>query len=287
MDKENETIINTVTEVEISDNHDSQLYDLKVSILFYVIQCLLFLFTLYINILVHRMAQREKMVLSWELKLDSICNIVSSIYYLIFMAIAKFSSPPLVIFGEWYCKASEVIMAFDLFRTLTFTFTIGVYRYVFIVRGEWINIYESRKKLVKRTMFLIKMFFLVLFTAKFVIFNRNSPFIELWSHWCREGVPHTTPRNANSTISILSHEKHFYSVTPDGNAMVTLFGLIKNGGLSTSLKIFCIIIDILIFISILNVTEGVFHYRIGKFLKKYVYLFNSNQFEPVYLVAIA
>ena len=287
MDKENETIINTVTEVEISDNHDSQLYDLKVSILFYVIQCLLFLFTLYINILVHRMAQREKMVLSWELKLDSICNIVSSIYYIMFMAIAKFSSPPLVIFGEWYCKASEVIMAFDLFRTLTFTFTIGVYRYVFIVRGEWINIYESRKKLVKRTMFLIKMFFLVLFTAKFVIFNRNSPFIELWSHWCREGVPHTTPRNANSTISILSHEKHFYSVTPDGNAMVTLFGLIKNGGLSTSLKIFCIIIDILIFISILNVTEGVFHYRIGKFLKKYVYLFNSNQFEPVYLVAIA
>ena len=268
MDKENETIINTVTEVEISDNHDSQLYDLKVSILFYVIQCLLFLFTLYINILVHRMAQREKMVLSWELKLDSICNIVSSIYYLIFMAIAKFSSPPLVIFGEWYCKASEVIMAFDLFRTLTFTFTIGVYRYVFIVRGEWINIYESRKKLVKRTMFLIKMFFLVLFTAKFVIFNRNSPFIELWSHWCSEGVPHTTPRNANSTISILSHEKHFYSVTPDGNAMVTLFGLIKNGGLSTSLKIFCIIIDLLIFISILNVTEGVFHYRIGKFLKK-------------------
>ena len=60
MDKENETIINTMTEVEISDNHDSQLYDLKVSVLFYVIQCLLFIFTLYINTLVHRMAQREK-----------------------------------------------------------------------------------------------------------------------------------------------------------------------------------------------------------------------------------
>ena len=268
MDRENETNIDTMEKVEIYNDQESQLHDLKVAILFYVIQCLLFVFTLYINILVHRMARREKMVLSWELKVDSTCNILSSIHSLILMAIGKFASPPSVIFGEWYCKASEVIMAFDLFRTLTFTFTIGVYRYVFIVRGEWINIYESRKKLVKRTMFLIKMFFLVLFTAKFVIFNRNSPFIELWSHWCSEGVPHTTPRNANSTTFILSHEKHFYSVTPDGNAMVTLFGLIKNGGLSTSLKIFCIIIDILIFISILNVTEGVFHYRIGKFLKK-------------------
>ena len=125
-------------------------------------------------------------------------------------------------------------------------------------------------------MFLTKIFFLVLFTTKFVIFNRNSPFIELWNHWCSEGVLQTTINSANATVFRLSHEKHFYAVTPDGNAMVTLFGLIKNGGLTTSLKIFCIIVDLLIFISILNVTEGVFHYRIGKFLKKYVSLFNSN-----------
>ena len=268
MDKENHTTtIDKLTEVEICDNRESQLYDLKVSILFYAIQCLLFLFTLYINILVYRMAKREKMVLSWELKVDSMCNIYSSIYGLTFMAIAKFSSPPSVIFGEWYCNLSEVIMAFDLFRTLTITFTIGVYRYIFIVRGEWINIYESRKKRVVRAIFGIKLFFLVLFTTKFVIFNRNSPFIEIWNHWCSEGVLHTTRNSANATIFRLSHEKHFYSVTPDRNAMVTLFGLIKNGGLSTCLKIFCVMVDLIIFLCVLDVTECLLHYKIGKFLK--------------------
>ena len=217
------------------------------------------------------MAQREKMALSWELKLDSMCNIVSSIYYLIFMAIAKFFSPPSVIFGEWYCKASEVIMAFDLFRTLTITFTIGVYRYVFIVHGEWINITESRKKLVKRAIFVIKLFFLVLFTTKFVVFNRNNPLIKVWNKWCSEGI--FGPTNENAAICILSSETHFYSLTPDRNAMVTLFGLIKNDGLSACLKIFCVIVDLLIFLSVLNVTEGVLHYKIGIFLKMYVHIF--------------
>ena len=257
--EKNGTIIQKMTDIEIYEDDESQFY-IKVDILFYVIQCLLFLFTLYINILVHRMAQREKMALSWELKVDSICNIFSSIYYLIFMAIAKFVSPPLVSFGEWYCKASEVIMAFDLFRTLTITFTIGVYRYVFIVHGEWINTTEARKKLVKRAIFVIKLFFLVLFTTKFVVFNRNSPFIKVWNKWCREG-------EFGPTIFRLSSETHFYSLTPDRNAMVTLFGLIKNVGLSACLKIFCVIVDLLIFLSVLNFTEGVLHYQIGIFLK--------------------
>ena len=266
----NETIIQKMTDIEIYEDYEAQFY-IKVDILFYVLQCLLFVFTLYINILVHRMAQREKMALSWELKLDSMCNIVSSIYYLIFMAIAKFISPPSVIIGEWFCKASEVIKAFDLFRTLTITFTIGVYRYVFIVHGEWINITESRKKLVKRAIFVIKLFSLVLFTTKFVVFNRNNPLIKVWNKWCSEGI--FGPTNENAAICILSSETHFYSLTPDRNAMVTLFGLIKNDGLSACLKIFCVIVDLLIFLSVLNVTEGVLHYKIGIFLKMYVYIF--------------
>ena len=264
MDKENETIIDTMTEVEIYDGLESQLYDLKVSILFYVIQCLLFPYTLYINILVHRMARREKMVLSWEFKVDSICNIFSSFYYVIYMAIAKFSYPMSESFGQWSCKVSDVIMSFDLFRTLTITFTIGVYRYIFIVHGDWINIGESRKKLVRRAIFVIRLFFLVLFTSKFVIFNRNSPFIELWNSWCSEGVLNTTPKSSNATIFTMSH---IYAETPDRKAMVTLFGLIKNGGLSTCLKIFCVLVDLLIFLCVLNVTEGLLHYKIGKFLK--------------------
>ena len=261
MENENKTTIIKITDIETYENTEYHLY-VKLDFLFYVIQCISFLFTLYFNTLVHRMAQREKMVLSWEFKVDSICNIFSSIYYLIYMAIAKFSYPLSEIFGEWSCKVTDVIMPFDLFRTLTITFTIGVYRYIFIVHGEWIG--ESRKKRVRRAIFLIKLFFLIIFTSKFVIFNRNNPFIELWNSWCSEGVLNTTPKSSNATIFTMSH---IYAETPDRKAMVTLFGLIKNGGLSTCLKLYCILVDVLMFLCILNLTEGVLHYKIGKFLK--------------------
>ena len=261
MENENKTTIIKITDIETYENTEYHLY-VKLDFLFYVIQCISFLFTLYFNTLVHRMAQREKMVLSWEFKVDSICNIFSSIYYLIYMAIAKFSYPLSEIFGEWSCKVTDVIMSFDLFRTLTITFTIGVYRYIFIVHGEWIG--ESRKKRVRRAIFLIKLFFLIIFTSKFVIFNRNNPFIELWNSWCSEGVLNTTPKSSNATIFTMSH---IYAETPDRKAMVTLFGLIKNGGLSTCLKLYCILVDVLMFLCILNLTEGVLHYKIGKFLK--------------------
>ena len=264
MENESKAMIIKMADIETYENLEYHLY-MKLDILFYVIQCISFLFTLYVNTLVHRMAQREKMVLSWEFKVDSICNILSSIYYMIYMAIAKFSYPLSQSFGEWSCKVTDVIMSFDLFRTLTITFTVGVYRYIFIVHGEWIG--ESRKKRVRRAIFLIKLFFLVIFTSKFVIFNRNSPFIELWNSWCGEGVLNTTTNSSNATIFRLSLEKHFYSETPDRKAMVTLFGLIKSGGLSTCLKIYCILVDALIFLCILNLTEGVLHYKIGKFLK--------------------
>ena len=266
MDKKNKTIIQQVPYVDIYDGPDLQ-FNMTMSILFYVVQRISLFFALYVNTLVHRMAQREKMVLSWEFKVDSICNIFSSFYYVIYMAIAKFSYPMSESFGQWSCKASDVIMSFDLFRTLTITFTIGVYRYIFIVHGDWINIGESRKKVVRRAIFVIRLFFLVLFTSKFVIFNRNNPFIELWNHWCDEGVLYTLPNSSNETTFMVSTEKHFYSETPDRKAMVTLFGLIKNGGLSTCLKIFCVLVDLLIFLCVLNVTEGVLHYKIGKFLK--------------------
>ena len=266
MGNENKTIIIKMTDIETYENPEYHLY-MKLDILFYVIQCISFLFSVYVNTLVHRMAQREKMVLSWEFKVDSICNIFSSFYYVIYMAIAKFSYPMSESFGQWSCKVSDVIMSFDLFRTLTITFTIGVYRYIFIVHGDWINIGESRKKLVRRAIFVIRLFFLVLFTSKFVIFNRNNPFIELWNHWCDEGVLYTLPNSSNETTFMVSTEKHFYSETPDRKAMVTLFGLIKKGGLSTCLKIFCVLVDLLIFLCVLNLTEGVLHYKIGKFLK--------------------
>ena len=87
---------------------------MTLSILFYVMLWLPLLPVLYINILVFRMAKRETMILSWELKVDSICNMLSTIHHLFFIGIVKFASPASVNLDEWYCLVSKIINSFDV-----------------------------------------------------------------------------------------------------------------------------------------------------------------------------
>ena len=89
---------------------DEQPLDLTTSIWFYVIQWLLILPTLYLNILVFRMAMRDAVALSLELKLYSLCNILSSIYILIFMGVIKFAFPASSTVGSWYCHISNIAL---------------------------------------------------------------------------------------------------------------------------------------------------------------------------------
>ena len=234
---------------------------MTLSILFYVILWLALLPVLYINILVFRMAKRETMILSWELKVDSICNILSTIHHLFVIGIFKFAIPASVNLSEWYCIVSEIIASFDIFRHLTMTLSIGVYRYIFIMHGALMS--AKRKKRIKRTLFATKALLLVLFTSKFVIFSGKGKF---WSSVCNKGEPGLTA-NHEFYLGWFPAEM-FYTEPPGQHAIITIFGLVEHGALAVSLQVFCIIVDLLILVSILNVTEGVLHYRIGTFLKK-------------------
>ena len=234
---------------------------MTLSILFYVILWLALLPVLYINILVFRMAKRETMILSWELKVDSICNMLSTIHHLFLSGTLSFGFRASVIWGEWYYYVSKMIISFDVLRNLTMTFSIGVYRYIFIMHGALMS--AKRKKRIKRTLFATKALLLVLFTSKFVIFSGKGKF---WSSVCNKGEPGLTA-NHEFYLGWFPAEM-FYTEPPGQHAIITIFGLVEHGALAVSLKVFCIIVDLLILVSILNVTEGVLHYRIGTFLKK-------------------
>ena len=236
---------------------------MKLSILFYVTLWLTLLPVLYINVLVYRMTKRETMILSWELKVDSICNMLSTIHHLFLSGTLSFGFRASVIWGEWYYYVSKMIISFDVLRNLTMTFSIGVYRYIFIMHGESMSV--ERKKRIKNTLFATKVLFLVLFTSKFVIFGSTE---EFWNFFCNENESGLTANDLNTTTLGGLTAKWFYTVQPGQNALVTIFGLIENGASAVILKVFCVIVDLLILVSILNVTEGVLHYRIGKFLKK-------------------
>ena len=234
---------------------------MTLSILFYVMLWLPLLPVLYINILVFRMAKRETMILSWELKVDSICNILSTIHHLFVIGIFKFAIPASVNLSEWYCIVSEIIASFDIFRHLTMTFSIGVYRYIFIMHGALMS--AKRKKRIKRTLFATKALLLVLFTSKFVIFSGEGKF---WNSVYNKGEPGLT---ANHQFYFGWFPAEMFDPEPPGQyAIITIFGLVEHGALAVILKVFCIVVDLLILVSILNITEGVLHYRIGTFLKK-------------------
>ena len=207
------------------------------------------------------MAKRETMILSWELKVDSICNMLSTIHHLFFIGIVNFGFPASVILGEWYCYVSKMIISFDLLRHLTMTFSIGVYRYIFIMHGALMS--AKRKKRIRRTLFATKALLLVLFTSKIVIFSGEGKF---WNSVYNKGEPGLS---ANHQFYFGWFPAEMFDPEPPGQyAIITIFGLVEHGALAVILKVFCIIVDLLILVSILNITEGVLHYRIGTFLKK-------------------
>ena len=69
MELENQLLINRTRDTGIELTHEKQL-DVTVSIISYILQWILFFPSLYINVLVYRMAQREKKKV--EFKADEI-----------------------------------------------------------------------------------------------------------------------------------------------------------------------------------------------------------------------
>ena len=263
MELENPLFINRTRDTEIERTDETQL-DVTVSIISYILQWILFFPSLYINVLVYRMAQREKNSLSLELTVESICNILSTIFQLSFMGLIKFAAPASAILGGGYCHVSNVIMSFEMFRFLSTTFTITVYRYIFIIHSEKIHRSEKLKKYIKWTIFSIKWFLLLLFTAKFVIFNGEDLFVKVWYSVCNGKELGASFRDTSRD----SLKESFYILTEDEKFLLTIFGPVQNSAVILCLKVFCIVVDLLIIASMFNLTEGIFHGKIAKYLKE-------------------
>ena len=263
MERENQLFINRTRDTGIELTNEKQL-DVTVSIISYILQWILFFPSLYINVLVYRMAQREKNSLSLELTVESICNILSTLFQLSFMGLIKFAAPASAILGGGYCHVTNIIMSFEMFRFLSTTFTITVYRYIFIIHSEKINSSEKLKNYTKCTIFSIKWLLLLLFTAKFVIFNGEDLFVKVWYSVCNGKELGSSLRD--TTRDTL--KESFYILTEDEKFLLTIFGPVQNSAVILCLKVFCIVVDLLIIASMFNLTEGMFHFKIAKYLKE-------------------
>ena len=263
MELKDQLFINRTRDTGIELAHEKQL-DVTVSIVSYIVQWILFFPSFYINVLVYRMAQREKNSLSLELTVESICNILSTVFQLSFMGLIKFATPASAIVGAGYCHVSNVIMSFEMFRFLSTTFTITVYRYIFIIHSEKIKRSEKLKKCIKWTIFGIKWLLLLLFTAKFVIFNGEDLFVKVWYSVCNGKELGSSFRDSSRDTLIES----FYILTEDEKFLLTIFGPVQNSAVILFLKVFCIVVDLLIIAAMFNLTEGMFHFKIAKYLKE-------------------
>ena len=267
MEQEYEMFTNDTINHEDRISNEMQLSS-NISIVFYVMQCLLFLPDLYVNTLVLRMAMREAVILSLELKLNSIFNMTSSIYNLVFMGTIHFASPASSKIGTWYCHVSSVILTLEMWRVSVLTTSVAVYRYIFIIYREKAKCSKKREKRVIWVILMTKWFLLSVFTAKFIIFNGNYIAVNFWNAVCYGMMPGSTPaENSTSTMTEYFNERFFYLVTKDNSELITIFGTMENGVASLFLKVFCIIVDMLIVVSCLNISEGVIYYRIAKYMK--------------------
>ena len=242
----------------------------NVSITFYVIQWFLFFPTIYINMLVFKMANRESLSISLELKSVSIMYIMASTCSVIYQAIIKFAFPASLLIGDWFCETTNVLMSVVMLQQLVSTFTISLYRYIFIIHREKYTSTEKIQKKVTWTIFVGKTIMLLILTAKYVIFNHKYLFVKFWTSVCNGDIVRQDSeidRIHNLTEMEYIKDYLFYVRSEDDKSLTTIFGHIENQGLALILQIFCVIVDLFIFMTCLNLTEGVMYYKIAKFWK--------------------
>ena len=99
---------------------DERQLNITVSIIFYIIQWLLFFPTLYVNFLVIRMTNRESLSISLELRSISVIYIVSTICGLVYQGMIIFLFPVSLLIGDWFCETTNVfisaVMWYQLFQ---------------------------------------------------------------------------------------------------------------------------------------------------------------------------
>ena len=249
---------NTTTEDEL--NFEPQL-NLNVSIIFYVIQWFLFFPTVYVNILVFQMAKKEDLSISLELKVVSTIYITASVGSVVYQGLIKFAFPVSILMGDWFCQISNVLMSAIMFQQLVFTFTICVYRYIFIMYRETCAATESIKKRVTWAIFVGKWILLFVITAKFIIFDQKYAFVKFWTSVCNGDV--LTNNIHRTEIEHIKYYIWFVRAEDDG-AMITIFGRVEDPVFAIFLQSFCIVTDVIIYFTCFNLTEGIMYYRIAK-----------------------
>ena len=255
----------------ITVNHTKGQFDfngqlnMNVSIAFYVIQWFLLFPTVYVNTLVYRMAKKEDLLISLELKVVSVVYITASLCSIVYQAVIIFAFPASHLIGDWFCQTSNVLMSAVMVQQLILTFTISLHRYVFIIYSDTSTKTEKIKKRVTWTIFVVKSIVILLITAKFVIFNEKYAFVKFWTSVCNGDV---LLLNTNQTeIEYIQHHIAFTLLSDDGS-LITIFGHIKDHILAIFLQVVCVIIDLIVYLTCCNVAEGVMYCRIAKFWER-------------------
>ena len=159
-----------------------------------------------------------------------------------------------------------VFMSTVMFQQLLFTFTISVYRFVFIIFREANTKTNKRKQLVTLVIFAGKWILLFVISAKFIIFNEKYQFVKFYTSVCngeilRQGVT----ENTNLTTTDYFKSTVAYQLSKEDESLVTIFGNVEDPVLSGSLKAFCIVTDIIVVFTCVNLAEGILYYRISKY----------------------
>ena len=253
--------------------------NVNVSIISYLVQWLLFFPTVYVNVLVIQMVKHESLSISLELTWISSTYVISSIFSLVYVGMIKFAFPVSFLIGDWFCQTANVFMSALMVQELVATFTVSLYRYVFIMYREKYATSEKIQKRVTRIIFLSTRFGILLMSAKYIIFNHKYLYVKFWTSVCNGDVLKYTADEIYNSTEIESSkniiyeyiEKLSYRGTEDNTALFTIFGTVENPALVRFLQLFCVVIDVMIFLTLMNWTEGIMYYRIANFWKGYVY----------------
>ena len=112
-------------------------------------------------------------------------------------------------------------------------------------------------------------------SAKYIIFNHKYLYVKFWTSVCNGDVLKNYTKEIYNSTEIESSkniifeyiEKLSYGGTEDNTALFTIFGTIENPALVRFLQLFCFVIDVMIFLTLMNWTEGIMYYRIANFWK--------------------
>ena len=247
---------------------DERQLNITVSIIFYIIQWLLFFPTLYVNFLVIRMANRESLSISLELRSISVIYIVSSICILVYQGMVIFLFPVSLLIGDWFCETTNVFMSAVAVHHLLSTFSISIYRYVFIVHGDKYTRTNRVQRNVTWTIFIGKIVVLFLLTAKYIIFDPKYVFGKFWTGVCNGDILKDDMHGLhNSTVIQYIERTYFFVRSEENNSLITLFGNVENEFFGLVLRIICVIVTLITILTCSNLTEGILYYRIARFWK--------------------